>query len=203
MNRIVNSSGRSYRSSLRARQAQETRERILEATARVMATGIANASIPAIAREAGVSVPTVYRNFATKDELFRELYPYSLRRARMREPVAPTSLEDFGEALRPVFDWVDALDDMTRAALAGPAVEEVRHVTMDRRIATTRGIADTIAPQLSEPDRDHLARLLVVLAMSSTVRMLREHLGLSTDEAIAEVEWVVRSVITGAAARQR
>ena len=57
MNHVLNSAPRPYRSRLREEQAQETRERILDATGRVMAAGIATVSIPAVAREAGVSIP--------------------------------------------------------------------------------------------------------------------------------------------------
>ena len=66
MTRIAKAPARTYRSELRAQQADETRARILDATVRVMARGLASLSIPAVAREAGVSVPTVYRHFATK-----------------------------------------------------------------------------------------------------------------------------------------
>ena len=67
---------------LRAAQAQATRARILEATVAVMARGVASVSIPAVAREAGVSVPTVYRHFATKRDLLTSVFPHVLHRFR-------------------------------------------------------------------------------------------------------------------------
>lgn len=164
---------------------------------RVMAAGMASASIPAIAHEAGVSIPTVYRHFRTKDALFREIYPHAVRRAGMRDLVTPTSIDDFGPSLRVLFDRIEAFDDVDRAVIASPAAEDVRHATMGARIATARQVAAAIAPQLSEEDRDRLARLLIVLTTSGAVRMWRDHLDLSVDEAVDDVEWAVRSVIAG------
>ncbi|HEU4568145.1 MAG TPA: helix-turn-helix domain-containing protein [Marmoricola sp.] len=51
----------------RARQAELTKERIVDAARRLIAGhGYAATSIDAIAREAGVAVPTVYKAFGTK-----------------------------------------------------------------------------------------------------------------------------------------
>src|ERR687892_583337 len=59
---------------LRAEQAERTRVGILEATLRVMARGVASVSIPAVAREAGGSIPAVYRHFGTKQDLLAAVY---------------------------------------------------------------------------------------------------------------------------------
>lgn len=55
----------------RAEQVDRTRERITEATVRLHTTiGPAAASMSAIAEEAGVTRLTLYRHFASRDELF-------------------------------------------------------------------------------------------------------------------------------------
>ena len=73
MTRIPTGAVRAYRSQLRVLQAEQTRARILDATVRVMARGLTSVSIPAVAREAGVSVATIYRHFATKRDLLATL----------------------------------------------------------------------------------------------------------------------------------
>ncbi len=66
------------------------RSRILDATGPLMARGVARASpIPAVAREAGVWVPTVYRHFATKQQLIEAIYPHVMRRAAHQPTAAP------------------------------------------------------------------------------------------------------------------
>lgn len=203
MTHLANRTGRSYRSGLRAEQADATRARILDASARVMADGIASVSIPGIAREAGVSVATVYRHFATKTELLAAMYPHLLRRTGLDELVPPRSIEELKDGLRALFDRTDSFDDLARAAMASPAAQEVRRLSMPGRLAWARQLADTIFPPLPGAERDRIARLLVVLTSSSAVRMWRDQLGASVDEAVDDVDWVVRAAITAASTRSR
>ena len=60
---------------------EQTRDLILEGLIKTMAKGIVTWSIPDVAREAGVSVPTVYRYFRTKKDLVQALGVYVLRKA--------------------------------------------------------------------------------------------------------------------------
>lgn len=198
MTHIVNSTARAYRSQLRAEQARETRERILDATGRVMAAGIASVSVPAVAREARVSIPTVYRHFRTKRELLESVYPHAVRRARLGEVTLPTSLEELRGGMLSLFNRVESFDDLARAAMASPASEEIRHLNVPERVALTRQFADTIAPGLSVSDRNRIARLLVIVSASASLRMWRDHLGVSVEEAADDVDWIVRSVVAGA-----
>ena len=202
MTRIVNSGARSYRSQLRAQQAAETRERILDATGRVMASGLAFVSIPAVAREAGVSVPTVYRHFPTKHDLLAAIYPHAMRRAGLDEVVVPRSMDELRQGLRAHFERTDSLGDLARAAMASPASDEVRRLSMPRRLATFRQVADSIEPKPSKADRDRIARLLVILTASSALRLWRDQLGSSVDEAADDVDWVVRAAIASVTSRK-
>jgi AcrR family transcriptional regulator len=202
MTRIVTRSGRAYHSQLRADQAEETRARILDATVRVMAAGVASVSIPAVAREAGVSVPTIYRHFGTKHDLLAAVYPYLVRRAGLDRLVPPRSVDELRDGVRAYFDRLDSFDDLARAAMAGPASDDARRISMPDRLAVTRQLADSIVPRLSEVDRDRIARLLVILVSSSAQRMWRDHLGSSVDEAADDVDWVVRAAIASVTPRK-
>src|SRR6266699_5732854 len=69
---------RVYRSPLRDERAVQTRTRILDGLVQVMArNGIAELSIPLIAKEARVSIPSVYRYFPTKRHLIEALDEYA------------------------------------------------------------------------------------------------------------------------------
>ena len=203
MTRISNGETRTYRSQLRAHQAEETRARILDATIRVIADGLAYVSIPAVAREAGVSVPTIYRHFATKRDLLAAVYPYTVRRAGIDKLVPPRTIDELRNGVREYFDRTDSIDDLARAAMAGPASEEVRRLNIPDRLAVFRRIADSIEPKLARPDRDRIARLLMILTASSALRMWRDHLGASVDEAADDVNWVVKAAIEAATRRNR
>ena len=196
MSRIAKSkTGRPYRSTLRRRQVAETRNRILDATVRVMASGPASTSIPAIALEAGVSVPTVYRHFRSKRELFAALYPHIVYRGAMAQLPLPDSLNEFRPGLRTQFAHLDAIGDAERAAMLSPGGQEARRSAMPSRIERTRRLADAIVPAGVTIDRERLTRLLVVLTGSAAFRTWRDDLGCSADEAADDVDWVVRTLI--------
>jgi len=197
MTRLANKA-RPYRSDLRAEQAEETRGRILDAALRVMTTGVASLSIPAVAREAGVSVPTVYRHFGTKADLLAQMYPHAARRSGLDGLPDPTSLRDVRSSLRAIFERVDALDDMARAAMASPVGDEVRHATIQSRYERIRRLGDSIDPPLSTADHDRITRLLVVLTQSASLRMWRDHLGASVDDVADDIEWILNAAVAAA-----
>jgi AcrR family transcriptional regulator len=63
---------RAYRSPRRREQAEQTRQRIVEAAARrFVERGYAGTTISAVAEDAGVAAETVYATFRTKAELLR------------------------------------------------------------------------------------------------------------------------------------
>jgi AcrR family transcriptional regulator len=180
---------------LRAEQAEGTRLRILEATLKVMARGIASVSIPAVAREAGVSVPTVYRHFGTKHELLAEVYLHVVRRTAPGELVLPRTLDELRDGVRAVFGGLDSADDLARAAMASPAAAEARRMGMPARLEIYRRMADAIAPRLAQGDRDRIARVLTILISSSALRLWRDHLGSSVEEAADDIDWVIRAAV--------
>ncbi len=203
MTRIAKRSAREYRSELRAEQAAETRKRILDAAVRVSATGVASLSIPAVAREAGVSVPTIYRHFATKRDMLAAVYPHVVRESGLDELVVPRSMDELREGLRTYYERTDSLGDLARLAMAGPASDEVRRLNMPRRLAIFRRVADSIVPTPSQADRDRIVRLLVILTASSALRLWRDQLGSSVEEVADDVDWVIRAVIASASPRDR
>jgi AcrR family transcriptional regulator len=192
---------RAYRSELRARHAEDTRSAILEAALRVSARGIASLSVPDVAREAGVSVPTVYRHFGTKQDMLDAIYPYLERRAGRGALAVPATIADLRAGVRRVLDQLDGFDDLARAAMASPAAEEGRHRLMPRRLALIGAMVDTIDPPLTPEARDRIVRLVVILTSTQSLRTWRDHLGISPDEVAEEIEATVQAAI--AAARER
>lgn len=184
---------------LRAAQAQATRARILEATVTVMARGVASVSIPAVAREAGVSVPTVYRHFGTKRDLLAAVFPHVVRRAGLDELVPPRSIDELGQGVRALFDRIDSAGDLARAAAASPAAEEVRRGDMPARLEMSRRLADSIVPKLMAGDRDRIARLLTILISASALRVWRDHLGSTVEEVANDIDWVISAAIAASA----
>jgi len=202
MTRIANSNvTRPYRSELREQQVDETRDRILEATIRVMANGAASVTVPAIARAASVSVPTVYRHFRTKAELMAAIYPYLGRLAGLLDLISPTTVPEFHEMVLQIFGRLETLGDEARLAMSGPASDQARRTQMPKRIAVSRRFAAAVMPHGTQVERDRLARVLIVLSSSAAMRLWRDHLGSSVEEAADDVDWVLRAAIASTTGR--
>jgi AcrR family transcriptional regulator len=163
-----------------------------------MTMGLASLSVPAVAREAGVSVPTVYRHFGTKAELLTEMYPHAARRSGLDGIPDPSTVGDVRSAVRAIFERLDAMDDVSRAAIASPIADEVRHATMPSRVTRIRRLGESIEPPLAKPDLDRITRILVILISSSSLRTWRDHLGASPEEAADDIDWVLRAAIAAA-----
>ncbi|MGA0599531.1 TetR/AcrR family transcriptional regulator [Caulobacter sp. KR2-114] len=95
------------------------RERLIEAATRVFGAGAPQASLEAVAREAGVGIGTLYRHFPTREALFEAVY--------RRE--------------------VDQLSDLAERLARAPApVEALRqwlHANV-RLVATKRGMVEAL-----------------------------------------------------------
>ena len=85
---------RTYVSSLRARQAQQTRADVLVAAVRLFAAnGWARTTLAAVAEEAGVAVETVYKGFGSKKALLQAAMDVAI--VGDTEPVALLDRESF------------------------------------------------------------------------------------------------------------
>src|SRR5207237_768469 len=79
---------RPYRSPVRREQASSTRRRVLDAALRVFAErGYHGTTMDALAAEAGVAVPTVYKTFGTKVSILRAAAERALSGDDEREPL--------------------------------------------------------------------------------------------------------------------
>jgi AcrR family transcriptional regulator len=92
--------GRPAERSRRPRaDALRNRERLIEAATQVFARGPAQASLEAVAREAGVGIGTLYRHFPTREALFEAVYRREVdqlgdlaeRLAKEAPPVEPSN----------------------------------------------------------------------------------------------------------------
>lgn len=183
---------RGYASPLRREQAQQTRTRILEALVRTLARGVADLSVPAVAKEAGVSVPTVYRHFATKRALLEALVGHVEGRLGLGDRLQPRDPAELAALVGEAYVRLDAMDDELRAADASVLGQEARR-TVDlpaRHRAIATALAGATAP-LSEADRRHLLNVVAVICSGHALRAFKEDLGLSAEEAAASGSWAI------------
>ena len=147
---------RAYHSPLRERRAAETRRRILEAAVKVVGEGASQLTVPRVAKEAGVSVPTVYRYFGSKDELEDGIADFVRRQVGVARPMEP-GLDGLLEAVRR--NW-------TAAAEAPPGTLPVLVASIarnvDERQPTRRAqLEEVLSAELEDLDPEEAERVLV------------------------------------------
>jgi AcrR family transcriptional regulator len=100
--------------------AVRNRERVLEAAKKVFSAGGPDASLEAVAREAGVGIGTLYRHFPTREALFEAVYRREVQQ-----------LADLAEELKEQPDPVEALRRWMRSNV--------------RFVATKKGMLQALA----------------------------------------------------------
>ncbi|PCE16229.1 hypothetical protein AUC47_09825 [Microbacterium sp. SZ1] len=162
---------RAYRSELRARQARETRARIIAASARLFAThGYQATTIAAIGREAGVSTETV-KTTASKAELLLAAFEVTFSGSEAAESLTDTEVaagvldlpdDAFLDAVLTQISTANARGHalwtvLLGAALSDPVVDEALQGILAHRRADLARLVDEltrrgIAQDLDDPD---------------------------------------------------
>ena len=194
---------RTYESPLREEQLEQTRERILEATARVVAAKNGTLSIPAVAREAAVSVPTVYRHFGTKDDLIASLGEHFFDRFRLADRRPPANLDELREFLIEQAAEYAKAEPVLRALATTEAGRKARHDFLPRR---KQVIAEGLEPLLdgaSDDDKRRVRDVYLLLTSSGGYRAGRELLAYSNEELADMIVWVVERLARGSQGAKR
>ena len=135
---------RKYHSPRREQQASQTRESILDAARKMIVNkGFAEATIEAIAEEAGVAAPTVYAAFGSKQGILEGLMERAafssgytnLVREAMESDDPETRLRYAAKIARRIFDSLRSESEVFRgaAAVAPEFVREKERVRYERQ----------------------------------------------------------------------
>jgi AcrR family transcriptional regulator len=197
MMHIMNTRSR-YVSRVRRERMAETRNRILDGLVDTLAKGVAELSIPAVARAAGVSVPTVYRHFATKSALVDALGPHIAGKLGFGTSDLPHSPQELVALVRDFYRRAGGLDKGLQVLAASELGRSLRQPALPYRL---KMIEDALAPAtrgLDEADRTRLRDVVVLLTSSAMMRACQDYLGLSGDEAADRVTWAVLALCRAA-----
>ncbi len=195
---------RDYQSPLRQEQARRTREQILDGLIQAMAQGgLADLSIPAVAREAGVSVPTIYRYFHTKRELIEALGSYIVQKAGIApQSGPPRSPEELIAMIKAAFLKYEGADEMLRAAAMSELSYEMRQFALPQRLKFIEDALEPVIESFDEADRLRLRNSVFLLTTTAIVRAFKDYLNLSGEEAADTVAWMIRALINNTAQRE-
>jgi AcrR family transcriptional regulator len=180
-----------YQSQLRQEQMKRTREQILEGLIKTMASGISELSIPAVAHEAGVSIPTVYRYFRTKRDLIEALGGYLVVKIGIDATQLPRSPGELASTVREMFIRSEGLDETIRAASISEMGKEFRKETLPARLKIIEDALTPVADQFTETDWVRLRNIVLILSSSAMIRAFIDYLDLSGEEAADTVTWAI------------
>jgi AcrR family transcriptional regulator len=186
---------RTYTSPLREELARMTRENILEAALRLLAEGASALTVPAVAKEAGVAVPTVYRHFQSKEALESGVAEHvrTLTGVKTEPSAAGAGLEQYLGSFKDIIERFEALPE---GALVMLMADVGRRVPKEGAQACIDMVRDVIAPDiegLSAEDAERLTKVTAALCSSPATVAFRR-LGLGWDESISLISWVLRTL---------
>ena len=188
------------RPAVRDEQRSRTRQRIRWAVLELLDEGsVAEISVPAVAKQAGVSLRTVYRYFPTKAELIDSASHWYDDRAREFTQSEPTDQGKAGRFIEVL--WDDFADNMAgiRAQHASPAGRELRRMRLaDWRQRLGDSLAGRLA-HLSPERRDEIVDLVIAMSSSSLFLELVDRMGYEPQRAAELATWSSAALLTAAA----
>jgi AcrR family transcriptional regulator len=187
---------RSYDNSLRLEHANRTRERILESAVQVLTDGDGKvSSLAEVARAAGVSEPTLYRHFGTRERLLEELEAHW--QTKLGFPGLPTKVDDLPAHVGRLFDTFEEHAPLLRSSIRNGVGWEMRLRGRAKRINRIRELVVEKHPDLDDREIDRLTGVLRVLASWEAFDTLTQ-LGLSSRDAGEAVTWAMKILMANA-----
>jgi AcrR family transcriptional regulator len=176
--------------SLREQQRAVTRNRIITALSELIETQhLLDVTMAAVAAQAGVSEPTLYRHFPTKKNLFAALGSELFRKTTAG--VAPSSLDELIEFLPKLYEQFAAMEATTRWNLAAPKDEVVRPTATERLPILREALSDALEG-LTPAESDALLRGLLLLTSPTSLLYWQDYLGITVEEAAETASWLIR-----------
>jgi len=183
---------RTYDTSLRDRQAEQTRESILAAAVDLIGEqGLQALTIAEVARRAGVSLRTVWRNFASTDELMDAVD----RRAAQMGPTLLPAFEALDEHVADQYAFWEANASFILATLAWRFAQPESPPARAQRLHGFIDNFETLTPGLTPELRRVAAAALALLPNAMSWATLRKEFGWSAEEGAEAVGWILQLVV--------
>ncbi|HVY85139.1 MAG TPA: helix-turn-helix domain-containing protein [Caulobacterales bacterium] len=169
-------------SALRDAHKDFTRARILDAAIELLkAEDLDALRLSDIAEKANVTERTLYRHFATRDDLLRAIWPRL--QARVGSPGFPSTAKDLAEMPLWLFPNFDAEGGAVRASLFSRAGRELRRATNRERQAAIRKAVREARPDLKEPELTRLCAVIHLIGGAYGWAVMKDAWDLDGDEA--------------------
>ncbi|MGH7635537.1 MAG: TetR/AcrR family transcriptional regulator [Gemmatimonadaceae bacterium] len=187
---------RSYHSPLRDQQRSDTRERILDACSDLVVAG-KEFTFAAAARAAGVQERTVYRHFATKEELEDAFWWSHEEHVSGPGTFDAQTLDELVANMKRSFAGFEANAAMVEAMLSSRQGMRLRLRGNDARRKMMLRCVDAAVPGLEARTLHRVAAAAQVLYSAPSWQMLRTFWGMDAVEASAVVEQALSALAEG------
>ena len=183
---------RTYTMGARAQAVEERRQRIQEALFALGSERVfTDISLDDVAREAGVSVQTVLRQYGGRAALIESNIEYAIGRVT-EERIAPVG--DIDAALRVIVDHYELRGDTAMLMLAQERGDaQVGDLTERGRVMHRKWVEEVFAPYVAGDET--LTDLLVVATDVYTWKLLRRDRGLSRTQTEKRMNKLTRAVL--------
>lgn len=190
---MVTSTDTASRKSLREEHVERTRERLIDAAIELLITGgPAEFSLREVAKLAGVSAPTAYRHFPTKESLYEALRVYF--EARIYNPESVASLDHLIDVLPAIHRSLVDNARLLRAYVRSNTAGEFRLKGRKRRGKWFAHLTKAVAPSLAQQEVDAFAAMLHLFASSATWELWTDIWQLEGEQAGRVAAWAVRAL---------
>lgn len=190
------SNRRPYTSTMRRRQQEITRGRILEAVAAIIAEGrIFGFTMQDVADRAGVSYASVYHHFPTRESLLEACYEVGAKIVGQSISFTSLSLDEIpavaAKAAAMFEENAAIVEAFTMALAAGNIQPESRR----QRDQVLQKMVTESAPHLEPEVARQVTAIIGHLHSSLTWVTLRQRFGLDAEETAAALTWALRTLI--------
>ncbi|MCF6368130.1 TetR/AcrR family transcriptional regulator [Rhizobium halophilum] len=187
---------RTYTSPLRVQKSRETRQAILMALYSLMGSSQIpdDISMEAIAAEAGIQRRTVFRHFATKEDLLSAFWHWL--NDRIAVAVAPKHPQDVIEGPQKAFPQFDIHETAIRAALHSRAGREMRRAMVSERQKNFKAALSPALSGLPASDAQKVEALAHLLYSASAWEVLKDYGGLDGTQAGEAASWALELILS-------
>jgi AcrR family transcriptional regulator len=177
-------------SGLRKRQTELARDAILDSLLeRLELEEPGDISLPQIARDAGLSVRTLYRYFPTRDALFDAAGEQIA--ARLGLPTEIDGADGISASFLSASAQLAKRPRLARALLRTTAGREVRTPNRSRRVEAIESALAELSAGLDDTQARHASAVMAYLCNSAAWITICDETGISADEARASVAWAI------------
>jgi AcrR family transcriptional regulator len=169
-------------SALRDAHRELTRARILDAAIELLKKEDLDAlKLADIAEQAGVTERTLYRHFATREDLMKAIWPRL--QARVGSRGFPQTPDDLAEMPLWLFPNFDAEGGAVRASLYSRAGRELRRALNPERQAAIRKAVRQARPDLREPELTRLCAIVHLIGSAYGWSVMKDAWDLNGSQA--------------------